>query len=438
MVHDPRVSSCLARLGGVYHDPGRVDRDASALLKSPVGDNLVPIVAEYYESRTKRTSTTTGRGTGGGGPIKVLVLQGTIAIHFRGQTYQILMDQYLPPGYPGRPPVPYVRLAPDMYLKENHQHVGSDGQVYLPYLNQWRANTHNLIELVVAMSSVFSADPPVFTRRAGSRPPPPRPDTDFATPMDVVAAAGGAMLSDEEAIAAVEAQEAMERAEAEKRQREEEQRRLDEERENIRVIEQQQQRLLAEERETLRALEKQQQWERERTERVRVQVTAKIRHHLQERARQTHQKIAVDLAREHAQLQLAQEHKIKASISALKEQNATLEHELAIAEEAKVDIELWVDEMTALQQGPQDGSSQPEISIDEKVHPERPLHAQMMELSAENAAITDALYFVDQAMHQGSLPCEVHLRQVRQLAKRQFLVRAHLLKISNKLVLARS
>jgi len=29
----------------------------------------------------------------------VLVLQGTIAIHFRANTYQILMDVYLPNGY---------------------------------------------------------------------------------------------------------------------------------------------------------------------------------------------------------------------------------------------------------------------------------------------------------------------------------------------------
>jgi ESCRT-I complex subunit TSG101 len=158
MVHDPRVTSALARLGGVYRDPSRVDRDAASLLKSSVGVNLMPISAEMVENNGT-TST-------------VLVLQGTIAIHFRSNTYQLLTDMYLPAGYPQRPPVAYVRLAnSNMYLKENHRHVGPDGKIYLPYLHEWKPPTHNLIELVVAMSSVFSADPPVFTRTSNNNNP---------------------------------------------------------------------------------------------------------------------------------------------------------------------------------------------------------------------------------------------------------------------------
>ena len=77
MVHDPRVSSALARLGGVYRDPSRVDRDAASLLKSSVGTNLVPISATMVEN-SGNTST-------------VLVLQGTIAIHFRGKQLFVTM-----------------------------------------------------------------------------------------------------------------------------------------------------------------------------------------------------------------------------------------------------------------------------------------------------------------------------------------------------------
>src|SRR3569623_2036353 len=100
MVHDPRVGHVLSRLGGVYRDPSRVDRDASSLLKSSVGTHLQPIVSAMVENT--------------GDSYSVLVLQGTIAIVFRGQTYQILVDMYLPPGYPTRPPNCYVRLAPNM------------------------------------------------------------------------------------------------------------------------------------------------------------------------------------------------------------------------------------------------------------------------------------------------------------------------------------
>ena len=112
MVHDPRVSSTLARLGGVYRDVSRVDRDASSLLRSSVGQALRPIAAEHVADNGESSN--------------VLVLQGTIAIHFRGNTYQLLVDIYLPNGYPTRPPVCFIRLVENMYLKENHRHVGSD------------------------------------------------------------------------------------------------------------------------------------------------------------------------------------------------------------------------------------------------------------------------------------------------------------------------
>jgi ESCRT-I complex subunit TSG101 len=90
MVQDPRVTTLLSRLGGLYRDPARVDRDASSLLKSSVGVHLTPGIAPLVENN--------------GDSSHCLVLQGTIAIVFRGQTYQLLVDIYLPPGYPIRPP----------------------------------------------------------------------------------------------------------------------------------------------------------------------------------------------------------------------------------------------------------------------------------------------------------------------------------------------
>ena len=55
-------------------------------------------------------------------------------------------------------------------------------------------------------------------------------------------------------------------------------------------------------------------------------------------------------------------------------------------------------------------------------------------MSGENWAITDALYFLDRALYQGHLDCVSHQKQVRRLAKRQFLVRAHLIKINEVLL----
>ena len=76
MVQDPRVTTLLGRLGGLYRDPARVDRDASSLLKSSVGVHLTPGISPLVENN--------------GDSSHCLVLQGTIAIVFRGMTYQLL------------------------------------------------------------------------------------------------------------------------------------------------------------------------------------------------------------------------------------------------------------------------------------------------------------------------------------------------------------
>ena len=147
---DKRVLPLLNRLGGFYRDPNKVDRDVTQLLRSSVGKYLTPQISALVENDGTTTNT--------------LVLQGTIAFDYRGHTYQQLVDIYLPPGFPTRPPRCFVRLAPNMYLKDNHRHVGSDGFVYMPYLTEWKAHSHTLVEMVVNMSSIFSADPPVFRR----------------------------------------------------------------------------------------------------------------------------------------------------------------------------------------------------------------------------------------------------------------------------------
>ena len=244
MVHDPRVTGLLSRLGGLYRDPARVDRDASSLLKSSVGVHLSPGIAPLVENN--------------GDSSHCLVLQGTIAIVFRGNTYQLLVDIYLPGGYPIRPPVSYVRLAPNMYLKSNHPHVGSDGMVYMPYTHEWNQRTHSLIEMVVAMSSVFSADPPVFTRATPAPPhPPPPADEPPAYSADIVAAASTSADSERyvreqaEAILAREAEEANRAAEAARRAAKE-----DEEKE--------------------RKMASQKAWEEQKRQKVKEQVNQKI------------------------------------------------------------------------------------------------------------------------------------------------------------------
>ena len=395
MVHDPRVTTLLSRLGGIYRDPSRVDRDASSLLKSSVGEHLKPGIAPLVENN--------------GDTSNCMVFQGTIAIVFRGNTYQLLVDIYLPPGYPSRAPVSYVRLAQNMYLKENHPHVGSDGMVYMPYLHEWNGRSHSLIEMVVAMSSLFSADPPVFTRSTPAPPappPPPPPPQILPSPPHAYdrpyVIANSRLDSDrymQEQIEAIMAKEAEEASAAARRAE-----------------------LAAQDEERQRAV--QQVWESKRKDQIKEKVHQKMIAHLQAAAAEATAMVQSDWRDQqllkHSKDRIQQEQEVAHNLV------QKLEESISTVDAKTIDIEKWLEEMK--------NSDVQSIPVDDLCQPASKLHGQLLDLSSENAAITDALYFLDRGMFSGHIDCTTHLKSVRKLAKRQFLVRAHILKINQVLL----
>ncbi|GKZ00203.1 hypothetical protein MPSEU_000973300 [Mayamaea pseudoterrestris] len=404
MVHDPRVTSVLTRLGGVYRDPARVDRDAASLLGSSVGAHLTPTPCLLDN-------------------INVMTLQGTIAMHFRGNTYQLLMDIFLPPKYPNQPPACYVRLAsPNMYLKQNHKHVDSTGKVYLPYLHEWNKMTHNLIELVVVMSSVFSNDPPVFTRAAAAgserlSPPPPVQATSAAStttlsssswqpnpppPLPVNSNDDDGVQEALLQVAIAEANEAAELA----------------------------RRLEAEERAAATnhaSRQKSQQQEQERLVLLKSQLDDKMRRYLLQQMSDMQAHMQAD-ARDEKRLEWAHEQKILRQLEFLTKAKTELTEHLAVTEQRILDIQAWLEHAAEMQEQHADASANKVEAV-----PVSAQDAQLLDLEATNASLTDALYFLDRALYQGQFDCEQHLKQVRQCAKQQFLVRAHLLKIQQKI-----
>lgn len=53
----------------------------------------------------------------------------------------------------------------------------------------------------------------------------------------------------------------------------------------------------------------------------------------------------------------------------------------------------------------------------------------MLSLVAENAAIEDALYYMDAGVTDGVITVEVFLKEVRRLARKQFVARATMNKV---------
>uniref|UniRef100_A0A7S1URT0 UEV domain-containing protein n=1 Tax=Grammatophora oceanica TaxID=210454 RepID=A0A7S1URT0_9STRA len=391
---DPRVSPLLHRLGGLYRDPSRVDRDASGLLRSSVGKHLRPEIANLVENNGDTHNT--------------LCLKGTIAIHYRGQTYQQLVDVHFPEGYPVRPPTIFVRLAPNMYVKDGHPHVGSDGKVYLPYLHEWRAHSHNMVELIVAMSSVFSADPPVFSRPKKAKakkapkpadPPPPSYD-------DSMAAALRASQKEAEERAAREAEEANRISSlARKAEEEEERKQAEEERQRA----------------------AQEAWDAKLFGDKKTKVKNKVSKYLKELSRDTKASLQADW-QDQRSLQTSSS-RLKEQLNFMEKTKGELEDSVAKVTQATAELQEWIEQQESAKKDETE-----KVDVDSLVTPDNKVHEQMLELSSENHALTDALYFLDNALHRQTLGMSEHLKEVRRLAKRQFLVRAHLIKISQTLM----
>ncbi|KAG7384610.1 hypothetical protein PHYPSEUDO_002424 [Phytophthora pseudosyringae] len=102
----------------------------------------------------------------------LLNLEGTIPIFYRGNQYNIPVEFWVAETYPMAPPVCFVRPTADMMVKPGHPHVTSDGYVKIPYTSDWRPD-FTLLELVAHMCSIFGNMPPVFRRPANSRPAAP-------------------------------------------------------------------------------------------------------------------------------------------------------------------------------------------------------------------------------------------------------------------------
>lgn len=102
---------------------------------------------------------------------KVIVLGGTVPIFYQNVQYNIPVEIFVTQKYPAEAPKIYVRPTPNMTIKQNHRHVDLQGLVFLPYLHEWNAES-NLSGLVEITSSVFSIEPPLFSKPAVAAPSP--------------------------------------------------------------------------------------------------------------------------------------------------------------------------------------------------------------------------------------------------------------------------
>jgi len=443
------ITSALARLGGVYNDPPRVSRDGARLLRSPLGGHLRPKTSPLvYEN--------------GDSTPPVLVFTGTIAMSYKGATYNIPVDIYLPPPYPIQPPVIFVRPTAGMMIKPNHRHVGSDGKVYMPYLSEWRAPSHTLVEMAVCLSSLFGANPPVFAKPGGG-------GASSSSANNGGAGAGAGRRRDQIASAATSMattfMQGVFNPHAQQQQQQQQQnggvggsatppsydsvtgntpphtgngygqrdnigsddpdirratefsrieaelaeaKRREEEAEQLREAQR-----LSEAAE----LERMERVEKERTGELREKLTTRLQGRLSQFYSGAREIISDDL-RQQTRLERGLDD-VNAEVEDLKRRKDQLERAHVVMDAATADIGTFLASM----------EDNVEIPVDDLCRPSCVRSRQMLDLDARNHAISDVLYFLDRALVKGTIPLDVHLKTVRRLAKQQFMARAHLIKI---------
>jgi len=422
------LGTFIHRLSGVYRDPQRVLRDAETLLSSPLGTHLRPTTEPLI--RNDGTSTP-----------PVLLLRGTIPMTYRGVTYNLPIDMYLVQEYPIRPPTVFIRPVSSMAIKENHRHVGLDGRVYLPYLHEWKGNTHDLRELVVWMSSLFGSEPPCYAKPTGTattarpvvavssngnrnghhnNPPAYAQATTVSTnggqsssyvtaqsvtSSSVASSYNTAASSSTTTNADEERRRAFEKEIADANMAAETARRAAAEEHRLKV---EQQRLEREHEQNLLSM--------------RTMATSKVQFEIQNLFKSLKNDLRITLKN---QKQLEDGTKeIQRLIKEGKERKLQLSTGKDNIEKEIEKLEVWLTAVKNEQeQSDKDENNSRQCTADLIALPADTHSAQMLALSAENAAIDDCIYFLDRALVRGSIGLDVFLKEVRRLSKRQFLAK---------------
>jgi len=71
-------------------------------------------------------------------------------------------------------------------------------------------------------------------------------------------------------------------------------------------------------------------------------------------------------------------------------------------------------------------------NIDDAIQTTAPLYKQIVNTVAEEAALEDTIYYLGDALRKEKMDLDQYLRTVRQLSRRQFLLRATLKKCKQK------
>ena len=114
--------------------------------------------------------------------------------------------------------------------------------------------------------------------------------------------------------------------------------------------------------------------------------------------------------------------RLTAILSRVRAEDQELSANISVLEAKRAEMSGIVDKM-------QEGE---EINCDEAVAASNPLYKQLMNAFAEESATEDAIYFLGEALRKGTVDIDVFLKQVREVSRKQFMLRATMMKCREK------
>ncbi|XP_029289427.1 tumor susceptibility gene 101 protein [Cottoperca gobio] len=109
-------------------------------------NNLVPMMDKYvYNDGTTKD---------------LMSLTGTIPVMIEDKTYNIPICLWIEESYPQTAPICYVTPTREMIVLSG-KYISSNGEVLLPYLEEWKMGECDLVSVLQVMVAMFGDFPPV-------------------------------------------------------------------------------------------------------------------------------------------------------------------------------------------------------------------------------------------------------------------------------------
>lgn len=334
----------------------------------------------------------------------LLNLEGTIPIFYRGNQYNIPVEFWIVETYPMAPPVCFVRPTADMMVKPGHPHVTSDGYVKIPYTSDWRPD-FTMLELVAHMCSIFGNMPPVFRRPAASRPQSRVNGGASAASSGT----GGYFQQGSYAQSHPPQPSPYYSSQFQSHSRQES--------EENSLFGASQQSLGASSSSNSGVYASNEARPEERAAALKVEVTGKIQMQLEKTFKRVRDDI--DLQFEH-EVQLTQSREnVERGLQSLRFLRDDIARAKSVVETQDTEVTAWLEE----------NEGKDTVDPDTILVEGDALSKQMIKTLAEHYAMEDALYYMDRALSNDEMELAVFLKEVRRLARKQFMCLALVQKI---------